>query len=136
MAATIHKAAGIIIKDKKLLVTRSKGKDIFVAPGGKLEPGETTKQAAVRELQEELQIEVDEENLEVFGEFSAEAAGQPGVTVSMTVFMVDTYSGEPQPASEIEEMKWVDSTTARTLSIGSIFAHEVIPRLQKSELIE
>ncbi len=37
----IHKAAGIIIRDKKLLVERSKGKEFFIAPGGTIEEGET-----------------------------------------------------------------------------------------------
>src|SRR4051812_20782408 len=49
----IHKAGGIIIRDKKLLVERSKGKDFFKTPGGSIELGETPKQALVRELLEE-----------------------------------------------------------------------------------
>jgi len=51
----IHKAAGIIIKGRRLLVERSKGKDVFVAPGGKLELGETAIRAVIRELKEEFQ---------------------------------------------------------------------------------
>jgi 8-oxo-dGTP pyrophosphatase MutT (NUDIX family) len=60
----IHKASGIIIVDRKVLVERSVGKEYFVHPGGKLEPGETSKQAVVRELKEELQIGVQEDDLE------------------------------------------------------------------------
>ena len=48
----IHKSGGVLIKDRRLLVTRSKGKDIFIAPGGKLEEGETAVQAIVREMME------------------------------------------------------------------------------------
>ncbi len=54
--ATIHKAGGVIIHNRQLLLTRSAGKDFFVAPGGKLENNETSKQALVRELAEELKI--------------------------------------------------------------------------------
>ena len=50
----MHKSAGIIIKDGALLVLRSKGKDTFYAPGGKLDSGETPEQAMSRELYEEV----------------------------------------------------------------------------------
>jgi 8-oxo-dGTP pyrophosphatase MutT (NUDIX family) len=45
---TIYKAAGIMIEDRKLLVARQRGKPMFVAPGGKIEPGETGRMALVR----------------------------------------------------------------------------------------
>ena len=54
----IHKAAGIIIRDRKILIERSYGKDTFMAPGGKLEQGETPSEAAIRELKEEFQLDV------------------------------------------------------------------------------
>ena len=57
-AHDIHKASGILLQDRKVLVTRSRGKENFVHPGGKLEQGETPKQALVRELKEELNIDV------------------------------------------------------------------------------
>ena len=72
----IHKAAGIIVRDRKLLVERSKGKKFFIAPGGSIEPGETAEQALTRELKEEFQIIVKEEDLVTFGTFRAAAAGQ------------------------------------------------------------
>ena len=57
--ADIHKAAGIIIQDRKLLFARAKDMDFFIDPGGKIEPDETAKQALVRELKEELAIDVN-----------------------------------------------------------------------------
>jgi 8-oxo-dGTP pyrophosphatase MutT (NUDIX family) len=70
----IHKAGGVIIRERSFLVVRARGKDIFVAPGGKLEFGETAAQALIRELMEETQIEVVEKNLEEVGVFTAKAA--------------------------------------------------------------
>lgn len=46
----IHKAAGILIQDGKLLVEKSYDKDFYISPGGSIEEGETPKQALVREL--------------------------------------------------------------------------------------
>jgi len=132
----IYKAAGIIIRNRKLLVERSKGKDTFISPGGSIEVGETPKQACVRELLEEFKIIVLEEDLEEFGEFSALAAGQEHRTVHMTVFLVKKWEGEPEPDNEVEEIAWVSSANERGLKIGSIFEHEVIPRLKSQNLID
>lgn len=133
----IHKAAGIIIKDRRLLVERSKGKDVFVAPGGKLEPGETSIQAVTRELKEEFQLGVTENDIEEFGTFYAEAAGShnTGKRLRMDVFMV-RYVGEIAPDSELEEVRWISSNIPADLEVGSIFAHEVLPRLKEQGLVD
>ena len=60
----IRKAGGILISDRKFLVERSKGKNIFIAPGGSIEIGETPRQALVRELKEEFKIVAIEEDFE------------------------------------------------------------------------
>lgn len=133
----IHKAAGIIIKDRRLLVERSKGKDVFVAPGGKLEPGETSTQAVIRELKEEFQLDIAENDLEEFGAFYAEAAGShnTGKKLRMDVFIAK-YTGEIVPDSEVEEVRWISSEIPADIEVGSIFAHEVLPRLKEQGLVE
>lgn len=72
----IHNAAGILIKNKKLLVERSIDKDYYIAPGGSVEKGESVKQALIRELLEEFRIKVYDNDLEEFGTFTAQAEGQ------------------------------------------------------------
>jgi 8-oxo-dGTP diphosphatase len=133
----IHKAAGIIIKDRRLLVERSKGKDVFVAPGGKLETGETSAQAVMRELKEEFQLDITENDLEAFGTFYAEAAGShnTGKKLRMDVFMVK-YTGMIVPDSEVEEVRWISSDIPADIEVGSIFAHEVLPRLKERGLVD
>lgn len=133
--ADIHKAAGIIIRDKKLLVERSKGRDFFIAPGGSIEPGETAKQALVRELKEEFSIDAKEEDFEAFGTFEAMGANHPDKVVKMEVFVVSDFKGEPTPSSEVEEIAWVTTADIDNLPMGSIFAHDVMPKLAKQGLI-
>ena len=132
----IHKAAGILIKDRKLLVSRSQGKDFFVAPGGKLEEGELPKEALVRELGEEFQITIAEKDLLEFGIFYAQAAGLEDKMLQMDVYIVEKWEGEIVPNSEIEEIQWITMFTAQDIKLGSIFLHEVVPRLKAKGLID
>lgn len=132
----IYKAAGIIIEDKKLLFTRAEGMEIFIDPGGKIEDGETAKQALVRELKEELSIDVNENDLELFGEYVAEAANHKGRTVHMQAFVVKKYRGEIKASSEIEELRWLTSEVPSDIKVGSIFGGEVLPALKAKGLVD
>lgn len=136
MSQDIYKAAGIIIRDRKLLFTRAKDMDFFIDPGGKIEQGETAKQALVRELKEELSIEVDESDLEFFGEFVAEAANHKGKTVNMQAFIVKRWRGTIIPDSEIEELRWLTSDVTTDIQVGSIFGGEVLPKLHEQGLVD
>ena len=55
-------AAGIIVCNNKILIAqRKRGKDLeyfWEFPGGKIEPGESPEEAAVREVREELRITI------------------------------------------------------------------------------
>ena len=131
----IRKAGVVIIRDRSFLVSRSRGKDVFVAPGGKLELGESYEDAAVRELREEQGIELNENQLTELGTFYAHAAGNEEKLLEMKVFLLAGAFADPVPQSEIEENKWVNSHTKDVL-IGSIFEHDVMPILQQKDLID
>lgn len=136
MAEDIHKAAGIIIVERKLLVERSFGKKFFISPGGSIEAGETPKQALVRELMEEFGITVEESDLAWFGLFRAAAANHPGQFVSIETYLVNKWQGEPSPHSEVEEMAWITSVVPAGMKVGSIFKHDVIPQLKQQNLMD
>lgn len=132
----IHKSAGVLIKDRKLLVTRSKGKTFFVAPGGKVEPNEGVEQALTRELKEELDIYVRTSDLLPFGTFFALAAGHEDKYLQMDVFLVKNWKGEITPVSEVEEIRWVNSDLSSSIELGSIFHHDVLPKLKEQNLVD
>lgn len=132
----IHKSAGIIIKDRKFLITRTRGKNFFVSPGGKIEEGETIIEALERELKEELDINIDTESLENFGVFYALAQGLENKYLEMNVFIVHKYKGEIVPSSEIEEVMWIDSNIPTNIELGSIFKHDILPKLKELDLID
>jgi mutator protein MutT/HAD superfamily hydrolase (TIGR01509 family) len=132
----IFKASGIIIRDRKVLVEKSFGKEYFIHPGGKLEVGERPKQALVRELKEEFQITVAEQDLIPFDKNSAPAANNPESTVHMEVFLVSKWEGELTPAREVEQIRWLTSDVPPGLKVGSIMKTQTIPKLKAEGLID
>lgn len=132
----IYKSAGVIIENRKLLVEKDVDKEFFISPGGKLELGETPKQALVRELQEEFLIQVAESDLEELGQFSAPAAGQEHRIVNMSVFIVKKYQGTISHGHKVERLLWLNSKIPPEVKVGSIFEHEVIPKLKELNLID
>lgn len=103
----IDKIAWIYIKDKQILSTLSKGKDTYYIPGGKREADETDKQTLLREIKEELSVDLKQETIQYYGTFEAQAHDkQEGVIVKMTCYTAE-YVGELKPDSEIQQMQWL-----------------------------
>ena len=103
----IDKLAWIHIVDKKVLCAKSKGKELYYIPGGKREAGESDQEAVVREIVEELSVNLKAETVRYLAEFEAQADGKPeGTLVHMTCYTAD-YEGDIQPASEIAEAAWL-----------------------------
>jgi 8-oxo-dGTP diphosphatase len=103
----IDKLAWIYIKDRKILSTRSRGKDTYYFPGGKRETGESDETALIREIKEELTVDLIPDSLQFFGKFEAQAHGHDaGIIVVMTCYLAN-YEGELKPDAEIEELAWL-----------------------------
>jgi 8-oxo-dGTP diphosphatase len=104
----IDKLAWIYIQEKQLLSTRSKGKEAYYLPGGKREAGESDAAALIRELKEELTIDLVPESINYIETFTAQADGKPvGVMVKMTCYEAE-FAGKVTAASEIAELIWID----------------------------
>jgi len=107
MANYIDKLAYIYLKDKQVLSTLSKGKDIWYIPGGKREAGESDIQALTREVKEELSVDLIPETIKLYGIFEAQAHGKPeGTIVRMTCYQAD-YTGEMTMDNEIDAIDFL-----------------------------
>jgi len=112
----IDKLAFILVKDREVLSTLSKGKDAFYIPGGKREPGESDEQALIREIKEELSVDILPETIEYYGTFRAQAHGKPeGTIVKMTCYTAG-FDGDLKPAAEIEKIVWLTSKDIPTIA--------------------
>ncbi|HVZ12414.1 MAG TPA: NUDIX domain-containing protein [Patescibacteria group bacterium] len=102
----IDKLAYIDIKDRKVLITLSKGKDAWYIPGGKREGNETDQEALIREVKEELAVDLKPESIKYYGTFEAQAHGKPeGTIVRMTCYTAE-FDGDLKPDSEIEKIDY------------------------------
>ena len=129
----IDKLAYILLKDRKALVTLSKGKDTWYIPGGKREPGESDREALIREVREELTVELIPGTIQHYGTFEAQAHGKPpGTIVRMTCYTAE-YEGTIKPAAEINR---VDFFTFAQKSLTSPVDHLIFDDLKFKEFIE
>ena len=101
----IEVAAGLVFRAGRLLITR-RPEGVHLAglwefPGGKLEPGETFEQALVRELDEELGIDV-----EVGVLVESIHHDYPEKSVYLKFFRCCWLAREPQP-HEVAELAWI-----------------------------
>jgi 8-oxo-dGTP diphosphatase len=100
----IDKLALVEIQNQKVLVTLSKGKDVWYMPGGKREGQESDAETLMREVKEELMVTIDPQSITYYGTFEAQAHGHPrGVKARLTCYTA-SYHGTLQPAAEIEKI--------------------------------
>ncbi|KQO17618.1 NUDIX hydrolase [Paenibacillus sp. Leaf72] len=123
---TMISCACLVKQDKnKLLLVRVRDNELWYLPGGKIEPGEDPQEALVRELKEELNIEVQRESIQhlttVIGPAYKEDAN-----VELICYTA-TWAGHIVPCSEISEVDWVDS------SDNSLLAPAVIKLVEQLE---
>ena len=105
---TIKVIAAIIIHGNKIFATQrgyGEFKDGWEFPGGKIEPGETPQQALVREIKEELDIEIEVKDFLETVEYD-----YPEFHLSMDCFFCTIKSGE-LVLKEHEAAKWLTVET-------------------------
>jgi 8-oxo-dGTP diphosphatase len=101
-----------------LLARRPEGKPmagLWEFPGGKAEPGERLEMALVRELREELGIDIQESALVPFA-FASHA--YPDFDLLMPLYLCREFDGAPQ-AMEGQTLAWAD--------IGELDAYAMPP---------
>ncbi len=94
-------------RKREVLLIRKKrglGAGKINGPGGKLDPGESARQCAARETQEELRIEVSD--LELMAEHRFQF--QNGHSIHVLVYTTERFSGTPTETDEAVPL-WTDT---------------------------
>jgi 8-oxo-dGTP diphosphatase len=129
----IDKVAWLYVREKQLLSARSRGKKSYYIPGGKRERGESDAQALIREIKEELSVDILPETIEFVDEFRAQADGKPeGTLVRMSCYRAE-FQGEVAASAEIEEVVWIRH---RDKDNCSPVARLILDWLKQREMIE
>lgn len=101
---TIKVVAAVIKSDNRIFATQrgyGEFKDKWEFPGGKIEPGESPQQALKREINEELNTEIEVNKLIKTVEYD-----YPEFHLSMDCFWCEVISGE-LTLLEAEDSKWL-----------------------------
>lgn len=123
---TIEVAAAIIVKDNKVFATQrgyGEFKDGWEFPGGKLEPGESAREALAREIREELDVDIRVGRLLETVEYD-----YPEFHLTMHCFICELLS-EEIVLKEHEDARWLKEEELDTVDwlpadvgvIGKIF---------------
>jgi|SRR5579871_4102332 len=96
----------VVVDQKKLLLAFSNNKQAWYLPGGKIDDNETAIEALIREIGEELNIELDESRLKFYIHVSAPAFGETnGIIMEQDCFLYE-LNESPHPSAEIKEIKY------------------------------
>jgi 8-oxo-dGTP diphosphatase len=85
------------------LAKRTKPPFQWSFPGGRIEAGEIPEQAAVREVREEVFVEI-----EILGRAGEREVEIPGKRFIISVFAARLVSGEPKTGPEASEVRWLE----------------------------
>lgn len=116
---TVRVAAGIICEQEDgtdsgrvLAVQRGYGdmKGLWEFPGGKVERGETPKEACRRELAEELKVRITD-----LRDFYSVEYDYPDFHLSMECFLCSIEEGEPKKSDRQLDIRWVERTSLAKL---------------------
>lgn len=105
--------SAVVVTDQqgRVLTVRKRGTHSFMFPGGKPEPHESALDAAVREVREELGVDIPRPGLEYLGRWETQAANEAGHELVGEVFLWNNAGADDDlagisPRAEIEELRW------------------------------
>lgn len=97
-------SVGLVRDGKILLIKRAHApyQNLWTFPGGRMEPGETVEQCAIREVQEELAITVRNPRQVMTQELGRDGAFR------LAVFTSTDFSGTIRPSDEVAGHMWAE----------------------------
>jgi len=105
----IRSAGGVVVRDGRVLLVHRPRYDDWTLPKGKLEPGESWEEAALREVEEEAGLRCE---LGAFlGSSRYEHDGEP----KEVRWWAMTASGEARAGHEVDAVRWTTLAEAETL---------------------
>jgi 8-oxo-dGTP pyrophosphatase MutT (NUDIX family) len=133
---SIHCSGLLIVKGRKLLLAYSTNKQCFYLPGGKIDKGETPLQGLCREIEEELNLLLHENEVSYYTHIAAPAYGENnGVIMEQDCFLLNKPV-EPIASAEIGELRYFSLEEYLQQSNTAPGAVMMLERLKEDNLID
>ena len=100
----VDKIAFVHIQSRKALLALNKGSDKWYLPGGHRERGETDEETLIREVKEELAVDIISETVNHFKTVEAQAHGSPEGTIARITCYTASFDGEIKASSEVAKI--------------------------------
>jgi 8-oxo-dGTP diphosphatase len=109
----VRAAGGIVVKDGLVLLVHRPKYDDWSLPKGKLEPGESWEEAALREVEEETGIVCE------LGDYAGTTRYDVSDGPKEVRYYRMTPVGDARPQNEVDEVRWIPIAEA-----GELLTHE------------
>ena len=107
----VKAAGGVVRRDGRIAVVHRPRYDDWSLPKGKLDPGETWEEAALREVREETGLECS-----LGAELSSTRYhDRKGRAKLVRYWLMDPVGGEFEPNDETDELRWLTPAEAAAL---------------------
>jgi 8-oxo-dGTP diphosphatase len=111
MDPEVRAAGGVLVRDGAIAVVHRPRYDDWSLPKGKLEPGETSEEAALREVREETGLDC-----ELGRELSSTAYhDRKGRSKEVRYWLMTPVGGTFAPNDEVDELRWLAPAAAVAL---------------------
>lgn len=121
-------AAMIIDANHRLLLVRKRNTHKFMLPGGKIEIGESAIDALIRELNEEISLQITAQDAVFIDAYEADAANEPDYKIQSQLFKITLKNPNTLHAqAEIEEMLWIEPNTLPDLPYAPLVLEHIFP---------
>lgn len=121
-------SALLLNADKELLVVRKQKSQFYMLPGGKVESKETYIQTLLRELKEELNLNLKESNFEYLGQHETEAVNEANTIVQGNIFLLQKpLTSLPEAHAELAEVKFISKAEHTEIQLAHLLEEFALP---------
>lgn len=125
----------VVINQGKLLLAYSKNKNAWYLPGGKIEAGETAIHSLIREIKEELNLDIHPSELTYYGHITAPAYGEaPHILMEQECFLYQV-SASIHPGNEIDAIAYFDEASYKQQPAQVPGVLQLFERLQQDRFL-
>ena len=129
----VTKVALICLKDKKLLIVHKKIIDMYISPGGKIKDKESDYNCLKREINEELNCNI--QNIKYWDIFK-DKIYETNEPLELICYFWDLYGKiKLNPNDNIDGYLWINRNYDKSLKLANLLKHKIIPNLMDKELM-